>query len=326
MPLDPSATTTVHAVLAAIGFGDDSGATTWVAGDGRWSVGVLQGAWSKSDVEFLGAGARQRTRLRRLAELRTQLGARRAEHEAARRAAVGTAARRDELESLAATLPSAALVVQAAQDLAAAERSLAVMVARHEQDRRAAEVARATASRLAAELAHEAGGDGLPPRVDALDAVIAAIADLRHALGEHRRALETLVDRLDRWRGQVALLAEREREAAEVHVEAAARRAEHRSAAHELATLRAALATSVAQVLRDLTAVERRLDELQHRLIPAAQDRRERGGRGSFGRRRAAPPCRRWRCGGGERGGAGDRRSADGARAPGPRAGGDGAR
>jgi uncharacterized protein (TIGR02680 family) len=274
-PGGPVGQETVRAVLTSIGFGDDSAATAWVSGDGRWSLGALHGAWSKADVEFLGAGARQQTRLRRLAELRAQLDVRRAEHEAARRAAEEAATRRDELESLAATLPSATLVVQAAHRLAAAERALAVVTARHEQDRRAAEVARATASRVAAELAHEAGGDGLPSGVDALDEVIAVIGDLRQALGEHRRALDTLADRHDRWRRQVARLTELERDAAEVQAEASARRADHRSAAYELETLRAALATSVAQVLHDLAAVERRLDELQHQLVPAAQDRRD---------------------------------------------------
>jgi uncharacterized protein (TIGR02680 family) len=45
----------------------------WVAGDGRWRVGPLQGTWRKDVPAFIGASARERARERRLAELDSNL-------------------------------------------------------------------------------------------------------------------------------------------------------------------------------------------------------------------------------------------------------------
>ncbi len=266
---------TVATVLSAIGFGEHDEATTWVADDGRWSLGVLHGAWSKPGVEFLGAGARQRTRLRRLAELRDVVDAAKAVQAAAIAVAEAAADHRDQLVSLTSGLPPAEAVVHAAREVAAAERLLAAAISRHDDDRRRAEAARAGANRLAAELAHEAGGDGLPTGVEALEAVLAAVADLRQGLGDHRRALDTLADRYGRWSESCAGLIERRREADDTEAEARSRRADHASAAHELDTLRRSLGSSVAAVLDQLAAVGRRLAELTERTIPAAQDRRD---------------------------------------------------
>jgi uncharacterized protein (TIGR02680 family) len=265
---------TVADVLASIGLGEHDDVPAWVTDDGRWSLGALRGAWSKPTVEFLGAGARQLTRERRLAELRAAL----AEAEAARRAAVAAAesadAFRDQLETLPASLPAADNVVRTGHDLVAAERTLATARARHDDDRRRAEVARALASRATAELADEAGRDGLPTGVDELDAVLHALGELRQALGEHRRALDALVGHHDRWVARRAELTERAREATDAETEARGRRAAHGSAAHELASLRDALETSVTAVLTELATIERRLGELQ-RLLPAAQRHRD---------------------------------------------------
>ena len=109
---------TVRDVLAAIGFGEQAEATAWVTDDGRWSLGVLRGAWSKPEVEFLGAGARQRTRHRRLTELRAAAGG--GGHRvttAAVDAATATGALRDGLEALPGTLPPADAVVRSGQDV-----------------------------------------------------------------------------------------------------------------------------------------------------------------------------------------------------------------
>ncbi len=61
----------LSAVLEAVGWGDPGPGADhpWVSADGRWSLGPLQGTWSKEQSEYLGAGARRETRLRRLAEL-----------------------------------------------------------------------------------------------------------------------------------------------------------------------------------------------------------------------------------------------------------------
>ncbi len=59
---------TVAAVLAGIGLGV-GGAGTWVDPAGGWRLGVAEGAWAKPAARFIGRGAREAARRRRLAEL-----------------------------------------------------------------------------------------------------------------------------------------------------------------------------------------------------------------------------------------------------------------
>ena len=64
----------VWSLLRGIGRGKNS-ATTWVDADGSWQVGSLQGAWSKSEVQHIGAAAREQNRLRELDKLASQIDA-----------------------------------------------------------------------------------------------------------------------------------------------------------------------------------------------------------------------------------------------------------
>ncbi|GAA4382847.1 hypothetical protein GCM10023147_01170 [Tsukamurella soli] len=76
-PDDPEAVAvgadTVAAVLAAVGLGP--GHHTWVDTDGRFRVGALTGAWRKDAAQYIGAGAREQARRRRLAELAEAIAA-----------------------------------------------------------------------------------------------------------------------------------------------------------------------------------------------------------------------------------------------------------
>jgi hypothetical protein len=76
---------TVAAVLAGIGLGR-SGAGTWVEQTGRWRLGVAEGAWAKPAASFVGRGAREAARRRRLAEVTQAIAATEAAGEAARQA------------------------------------------------------------------------------------------------------------------------------------------------------------------------------------------------------------------------------------------------
>src|SRR5680860_1278427 len=75
----------IAAVLAGIGLGPGSGAT-WVATDGRFRVGALEGRWHKDTAAHLGQAAREAARRRRLEVLTAELadlGRRRAASRAA---------------------------------------------------------------------------------------------------------------------------------------------------------------------------------------------------------------------------------------------------
>lgn len=63
--------TVVAGVLAGIGVHADEGAT-WINAEGRWQNGPLSGDWSKPEAEFIGYSAREKARLRRIAELESE--------------------------------------------------------------------------------------------------------------------------------------------------------------------------------------------------------------------------------------------------------------
>ncbi|MFI7219975.1 TIGR02680 family protein [Micromonospora maritima] len=60
-------------LLHSIGLGPTSNASSWIADDGRWRLGVAHGAWTKPAAEYVGAANREALRQRRLADLQKQL-------------------------------------------------------------------------------------------------------------------------------------------------------------------------------------------------------------------------------------------------------------
>ncbi len=262
---------TIHSVLHTIGLGDQADVSAWVTPGGRWSLGVLRGAWRKDTVEYLGAGARRATRERQLKELRHQITERGDDLARARAAAVTAAAHRATVEGLAATLPAAEAIDDAGRELRDAERALVAARARHEGDRRRAEMARAGANRLAAAVTGEALGDGLPTSAADLDEVLAAISRLRDPLSEHRRALRDVAHDHGRLLAHRAQEADRQTEAVVCRAGAGRRRADHQTAAHELVTLREALAATVDAVLSRHHDTVSRLAELEERVLPSAE-------------------------------------------------------
>jgi uncharacterized protein (TIGR02680 family) len=65
----------VRHLLSRIGFGETlpSGHGAAIGGDGRWRLGNTTGSWAKTEVEHIGATARERRRQRRIGELTGQL-------------------------------------------------------------------------------------------------------------------------------------------------------------------------------------------------------------------------------------------------------------
>ncbi|MGH9242809.1 MAG: TIGR02680 family protein, partial [Acidimicrobiales bacterium] len=268
----PIPSSTIARVLRAIGLGDHSGVATWVTAGGRWSLGVLRGTWRKSTVEYLGAGARRATRDRLLAELRDEVAACRVDLAEARSSAAAAAEYRDAVEALPGSLPSADAIDEAVREVRSADRTLVAARARHETDRRRAEESRANANRLAAALADQAASDGFPTTVADLDVVLAAVAELRDALADHRRALQDLARDHETLRRRRSDESDRRADAATRAADARQRRAEHDTAAHELATLREALAATVDEVLALHRAATARLAELDETLVPDAEN------------------------------------------------------
>lgn len=77
-PDGPVPTDVVRAVLARVRLADTADGTSdglTVAWDGTWATGPLQGAYRKNSVDLIGAGSREATRLRRMAEIATEIEA-----------------------------------------------------------------------------------------------------------------------------------------------------------------------------------------------------------------------------------------------------------
>jgi uncharacterized protein (TIGR02680 family) len=62
----------VQGILGCIGSVEEEG-ETWIADNGRWRHGLLRGAWSKPQSEFLGHAARENARHRRISALESTL-------------------------------------------------------------------------------------------------------------------------------------------------------------------------------------------------------------------------------------------------------------
>lgn len=173
----------VGRILASIGLGERADGP-WVAGDGRFALRPLAGAFHKGAPGFIGAGAQALTRNRRVAEIDEALEAVAAELRGiadGQRAARDRAARvRDEL----ARAPSGRPAAEARDGLAAAVRDA-------EAEQRGLDRALETAGRLEGDeatrrnaLADGLAGLGFPPGDTDVAVAREALADYRAAASE----------------------------------------------------------------------------------------------------------------------------------------------
>jgi len=265
-------TDAVVAVLEAIGLntiarrdtagpepGSPSGAEpdTWVGADGRFRVGVLTGAWSKSDAEYIGRGARESARRARLVVLRA------AAAEIDRDRGRITAAL-DQLAGRRATLTREQDTVPDDTGLREAHAVVVALADDHarlaEERAEADDLADAAAERVEAattELHTGADDVDLPAERPALDAVRSALAGYRVTLAGLWPAAGAVADARRFEADAIAELA-----AADEAHEAAVERAQ--SSARE-----AVSATEAYETLRD--TVGSAVAELQQRLALAAE-------------------------------------------------------
>lgn len=252
----------VGRVLAGIGLGP-SDASSWVALDGRWRLGVEVGSWSKQSAQYVGTAARERNRQERLARLAEQLAA--VEQEAAglddRLEALDaqeTTARRE-----AEAAPTGSEIRRARQGVdhrgvVLAERERASADSRTERDaaqRRVDEHARALA--LAA--------DRL-----ALPTTRAALAEVREQIADTSRATEELV-RADRDLSRAAAAAEAacsradddEARRDELAIRADKDRAEAAALNARLVELQELLGAGYERAVARLRQIEAEIDSLQ---------------------------------------------------------------
>ncbi|GAB6042343.1 TIGR02680 family protein [Endothiovibrio diazotrophicus] len=255
---------TVARLLAAIGWGEGAGAA-WIDGDGRWRLGPLHGAWGKPRAEYLGRGAREAARRRRLRELAEAIAAAQARLGEQQAELERLAARRDALEAERRRAPDEEPLREVHRRAAEAARRQALQ--REEVARRLAvlDEARQRLEGRREEALIAAEELSLPGEPAALAAARRRLGDYATAAAAFWPELRNHWEGLERDRGLHRELdeitARRERRAAEA--ERAARDA--REAQAEAATLRATVGAGAAEVERRLAEAQASLRRLERR-------------------------------------------------------------
>ncbi|HTZ28080.1 MAG TPA: TIGR02680 family protein [Streptosporangiaceae bacterium] len=251
--------------------------------EGRWRLGPLHGSWHKDHAAYVGHGAREEARRRRLAELAALIAAAKERADAAAATVDRLAARQAELDDWLAAAPSdSAMRSVHAAVLAAAS---ALEEARQKADDAATDVgwaerdlAQAAADRDAAAADTRCPADlaSLRAAADAVTGYRQAVTELASALRLHAAQLAAL----GTWTQEAARAEEEVRRLEEAARQAGLRAAEER---RRLEELRASIGASVDELkerlewvrarIAQLTAETKRLDG-EHR---AASEQRARG-------------------------------------------------
>ncbi|PSL06857.1 uncharacterized protein (TIGR02680 family) [Haloactinopolyspora alba] len=228
---------------------------SWVSPDGRFGLGVVTGAWSKNDASYIGDGAREAARQRRLGEARSELDDVRAEQEHVTQLIDRLDRRLRQVREERARLPSERPVrdADAALDAAAA----AVLDATAVRDEAATDVerARSLADTRAAELTEAAAALHLPTSLAELDAI-------RDATDAYAEALQHLWHAADLARREQRTLAAAELDAGNAGERHTAAEHAHRRRGDEHAAARTRLETLEATVGAEVREFQRRRAEV----------------------------------------------------------------
>lgn len=255
-------TDVVASVLAGIGLGE-SDAATWVDVDGRFRVGALRGEWRKPAAEYVGAGAREAARRRRLAELAELIDTAEAALAEAERAVEAVETRQTALAAEAERQPSDQTLRQAHAAVTSTVRDLRRAEERVTGAREAVDAAECDADQ-ASQARDEAAADlRLPVERAAIAAIAEAVRAYRDAairlLAAARVHARQLTD-VATWAGELAAaesaLAAATADAADVAAEAGAARA-------RLDALTLSIGATVEQLTARLDAAARRVEELE---------------------------------------------------------------
>jgi uncharacterized protein (TIGR02680 family) len=253
---------TVAAVLAGIGLGP-GGAGTWVDPTGGWRLGVAEGAWAKPAARFIGRGAREAARRRRLAELAQEIA------EAEEAVATGdqsheaVEARQRALEAELARVPDDQPLRDA--HTAATRAATDLRQCQERVDAQEAVVADATTA------AASAGEDRDQAAADlALPTGLEALQEVRDAVGTYRTAVARLwpevrghADRLGSRRAAEAELREAEEAVRRRTEEAHATDTEAHAAERRRDDVRAKVGTTVAELGARLEAARAEVARLE---------------------------------------------------------------
>ncbi len=263
-PSSPVSAQVVASLLASVSLGEG---TFGVTPDGHWQAGVLTGAWHKDAAEFIGAGAREAARRRRIAELEDELAALRTElgkAEAELAAAHGLV---EQWESHLNRFPADRELAAKHGRLQAAQESADRATRRAEELRTELDTAHARGEAAQAEVVRQAGDAGLPATTEGLRQAQSAAAEAQRTadrLGDvlRRQCQSTVTDLTDaahRYHSAVD-----DRVAAESDAEA--RCVDYATQAGTLAELTDAIGGEAREIADQLSAAERSRREMRAEL------------------------------------------------------------
>ncbi|MEJ2870060.1 SbcC/MukB-like Walker B domain-containing protein [Actinomycetospora sp. OC33-EN08] len=248
----------VAGVLAAVGTAP-GGAALWVADDGSFGAGPLRGRHTKPAAEYVGAGAREQARARRLAELAARVADAAARLAAARTVAEALDEHAEALRRLVRELPGTRTVDDAVVAATGAARYAQEAQGRAAERAAAAAEARRRADDATARLQQEASEAGLPTDPARLEGLLEAVTDAERALAAVDSAGERVRRSVRAWREAVAGW---EREVADL----AGAVADHRAAAGHAASVRTELETAESALGEEPAKVAARVSELDAHL------------------------------------------------------------
>ncbi|SHG90960.1 TIGR02680 family protein [Streptoalloteichus hindustanus] len=263
----------VRGVLAAVALSDEPTGGLAVSTLGQWSAGVLTGAWRKDAAEYVGAGAREAARQRRISALEDELDVLRgelaaAQHEMEDARAVTTTWQRhlDAFPDDGDLIAAHATLASAREAAAEAERRSVTLREQHREAER-----RWTAA--SGELARDTAEAGLAADTAELERAHRAAEQARHSVEQLRdtlveRCAGTVADLTDAVNHHHAAVADR------IEAETAADRAcvEYAEQAAALTELTGAVGGEAQQVADQLAALEEQRRQLR-RDLPAARER-----------------------------------------------------
>jgi uncharacterized protein (TIGR02680 family) len=262
-PDSPVATDRVRRLLAGVAFGDtapDHHAA--VGADGSWRLASTHGRWHKTESEYIGASARERTRQRRLTELTALIGDLDRWVEQVDEQLRAIAGQRAELVDDLGQRPGYAALDDADRKQAAAEQRHAAradVVARAEKALGAAEKAVTAALRS---LTRAGSEHGLPTSETGLSAVDAAVRAFRATGDDWLDSRHDAATRTSAAHDATARASATAGTAADAEEVAVARREEAETAAVTLAEVERSVGAEFRKLADDLTVLRGRMKEI----------------------------------------------------------------
>jgi len=257
------------ALLLSIGLGPAADASSWVAEDGTWRLGVARGAWTKAAAEYVGAANREALRRRRLAELQSQIDELTAVLAAVDEELAANERARAGLAAAVRALPDGVELRQAWARHDEAESVLNRLAREVAAARRRARELRGVAAERRAEAESAAAAHLLPADRGELQGIDQRLRQLGAELPRYLREAAQIITQLAPYEAQIARHGAAGERVAGTADEARAAAEEHLAAQQSFAVLEQSLGVDEAEILRQETSAEARLRTAETTLPPA---------------------------------------------------------